>query len=235
MTLMHTRRAFLVSVPAVSGGIIALGREPEATSSCQSCADDPVAAEAMRQLALAIRGLAEAPRGEHARQAAAALRVLAANGKAKNLDARLRSALQTEVRTYGRQNVLHRELDPGQFRAAAREFGVAPPELLGVDARRRGKALDLLLAAGVTPVIADAANFFDRSGAHLDAQYANIRPAQTTKEEQQYCAGLRDYVSNLEGIMLVTCVLAPGAACAFAVGAYIGARIYYDNYSGCPR
>jgi hypothetical protein len=227
-------RTFAAAVP-LAVGIPTLAPRPGAQASCASC-DDPVAAEALRQLKAAIRGFANrSATGEHGRQAAGALRIMVVHSRAQNADARFRRVANEEIRIYGRDNVLIRPFDQEQFASAAREFGVAP-ELRGTNMSARRQALDSLLQGGVTPHLLRAAEFFEAAGATLDDDAGHVRRIQITKEQQQYCAGLRAYVDNTEAIMTVTCLLTGiSPACGFAMGVYIGARLFYNSYSGCNR
>jgi hypothetical protein len=238
---MHGRRMFLhaagaaLSVPVI-GSVLTYPDVGRVEAACGSCGDDPVSAEALRQFKAAIRGLTKSAKGEHGRQAAAALRVMATNGKARKLDAQFRSAVARELKTYGRDNVLMRPFDREQFAATARGFGVdTPPEVSshGSLAERR-QALDALLATGLTAQMERAAEVFTAIGAQLDAR-GPVQRVQTKEQQIQMCRDLQTYISTAEGFMIIACILGGPLACAYYSGVYLGARIYYETQTDCSR
>jgi hypothetical protein len=238
---MQGRRMFLhaagaaLSVPVI-GSVLTYPDFGRVEAACGSCGDDPVTAEALRQFKAAIRGLTKSAKGEHGRQAAAALRVMATNGKARNFDAEVRKAVKRELKTFGRDNVLMRPFDRDQFAATAREFGVDPAPELSTHrtlADRR-KALDALLASGVVAHMEHSAAVFDAIGAQLDAR-SPVQRAQTKEQQIQMCRDLQTYISTAEGLMIVACLLWGPIACAYFSGAYLGARIYYETQTDCSR
>jgi len=238
---MHRRRMFLhaagaaLAVPVI-GSVLTRPDYGRVEAACPSCGDDPVSVEALRQFRAAIRGLSKSARGEHARQAAGALRVLAANGKARNLDAEFRRAADREVKTYGRDNVLMRPFDREQFAATAREFGVVPaPDVrMNVDLAERRQVLDILLTAGVTVHIERAAAFFEAAGAQLDTK-GPVQRVQTKEEQIAMCKDLQTFINTAEGAMIVACVIGGALACAYFSGVYLGAKIYYQTQTECSK
>lgn len=238
---MQGRRIFLhaagaaLSVPVI-GSVLTYPDFGQLEAACRSCGDDPVAAETLRQFKAAIRGLTKSAKGEHGRQAASALRVMAANGKARNVDAEFRRAVTRELKTYGRDNVLMRPFDRDQFAATAREFGVAPaPDILtNATLTERRHALDALLAAGVTVHMERAADLFAAIGAELDAR-GPVQRVQTKEQQIQICRDLQTFIATAEGFMIVACVIGNVLACAYFSGVYLGARIYYETQTDCSR
>lgn len=238
---MQGRRMFLhaagaaLSVPVI-GSVLTYPDFGRVEAACGSCGDDPVSAEALRQFKAAIRGLIKSAKGEHGRQAAAALRVMATNGKARNLDAEFRKAVKRELKTYGRDNLLMRPFDREQFAATARELGVDPaPELsTSFSLAERRQALDALLAAGVTSHMERSANLFAAIAAHLDAR-GPVQRVQTKEQQIQICRDLQTYIATAEGLMIIACLLGGPLACAYFSGAYLGAKIYYDTQTDCSR
>lgn len=237
---MHHRRMFLqagaaLALPAIGGALLARPRGV-VEAACATCADDPVAAEAMRQFRAAIRALTKAAKGEHARRAAGALRILAVNGRAKNLDAEFRAHAARELDTYGRDNVLLRPFDHEQFTALAREFGVTPAPALRstLTLAERRQALDALLTDGVVAHIDRAAAFFEAAGSDLDAR-APLRRVQTREEWIAICRDLQSLISISEATMIVACLLSGPVACAFFSGYYLGVKLYYETQTECSR
>ena len=238
---MQGRRMFLhaagaaLSVPVI-GSVLSYPDFGGVEAACGSCGDDPVSAEALRQFKAAIRGLTKSGKGEHGRQAAAALRVMAANGKARNLDAEFRRAARRELKTYGRDNVLLRPFDREQFAATAREFGVDPPPEISTSGTlaERQKALDALLAAGLTPHMDRAADLFEAMAAQIDARGPVLR-VQTKEQQIQICKDLQTFISTAEGFMVVACLLFSTIACAYYSGVYLGAKIYYATQTECDK
>lgn len=238
---MHGRRMFLhaagaaLSVPVI-GSVLTYPDFGRVEAACGTCGDDPVSAEALRQFKAAIRGLTKSGKGEHGRQAAAALRVLAANGKARNLDAELRKTVTRELKTYGRDNVLLRPFDREQFAATARDFGVdrAPEVATNFTLAERRQSLDTLLATGVTRHMERSAELFAAIGAQIDAR-GPVQRVQTKEQQIQMCRDLQTYISTAEGLMIIACLLWGPLACAYFSGAYLGAKIYYDTQTDCSR
>jgi hypothetical protein len=238
---MHHRRMFLqagaaLAVPAIGGALLTRERT-SVEAACAACGDDPVSAEAMRQFKAAIRALQKSHKGEHARQAGAALRVIAASGRTRHLDAQFRGAVEQEVATFGRDNVLLRPFDREQFAANAREFGWVPaPELLrNPTLAERQQTLENLLAGGLTTHIERSASFFELVGADLDARRP-VRLAQTTKEEQiAACKNLQNLVFQSEVAMIVACLFGTVVACAYFSGVYVGVRYYYEYETECSK
>jgi hypothetical protein len=238
---MHGRRIFLhaagtaLAVPVI-GSVLTHPDLGRVEAACPGCGDDPVSAEALHQFKAAIRALSKSAKGEHARQAAAALRVIAANGRAHKLDAEFRRAVEREVKTYGRDNVLLRPFDRQQFAANAREFGVVPaPELrIDVSLAERRQTLDALLAAGVTAHIEGAAAFFEAAGAELDAK-GPLQRVQTKEEQIQMCRDLQTFINTAEGAMVIACVIGGPLSCAYFSGVYLGAKIYYETQTECSK
>jgi len=236
---MQTRRMFVqagaaLALPAI-GGVLLTRDRGIAAAACTTCADDPVSAEAMRQFKAAIRAFKRSAKGEHARRAGAALRVVAANARERNLDADFRRAAQREVNTYGRDNVLTRPFDRERFAAIAREFGVTPaPEVRMTTLAERAQALDELLSTGIAAYMERGAEFFEAAGAQLDAR-GPVQQVQTKEEQIAMCRNLQNYVFSTEVAMILACLLGGPFACAFATGVYLGAKIHYETQTDCWR
>lgn len=237
---MQSRRLFLhtgaaLAVPIMGEALIR--RQTTAPPApCTECPDDPVSVEALRQWKASIRSLVTSAKGEHARQAGAALRILAANAAARNVDGDLRGTIGREVRTYGRDNVLMRPFDRNRFARTAAEFGVSPaPELLTaptLDQKRR--ALDSLASRGAAAHLQHAAEFFDAAAARLDAR-GPLRSVQTKEDEIAYCKGAQNFVFSAEVMMITACLVGGPIACAYFSGVYVGARYYYDYQTDCKK
>jgi hypothetical protein len=236
---MHDRRMFLqagatLALPVI-GGVLLTRERGIVEAACTTCADDPVSAETLRQFKEAIRALTKSAKGEHARRAASALRVMAVNGRTRKLDAEFRRAVDREVKTYGRDNVLMRPFDREQFAATAREFGIVPaPEVRTTTLAERREALDGLLSSGITAHMERTAEFFEAAGAHLDTR-GPVQRAQTKDEWIRICRDLQIYISTAEAAMIVACLLGGPLPCAYFSGAYLGAKLYYDTQTECSR
>ena len=236
---MQNRRTFLqagaaLAVPVVGATLIGRPRSI-AEAACTTCTDDPVAAETMRQFKAAIRGLAKSSKGEHARQAAASLRVMAANSRSRHLDAEFRRAVEREVTTYGRDNVLMRPFDREQFVATARDFGVVPaPDVRTTTLAERRQALEALLSADLSAQMDRAAEFFEAAGARLDSR-GPVQRVQTKEEQIAMCRGLQNHVLVSETAMIIGCLLGGPLTCAFLSGYYLGAKLYYETQTDCSR
>jgi hypothetical protein len=238
---MHDRRMFLhtgaaLAVPLLGGAFIRR-QSDVGPQSCTECADDPVSKEALRQFKLAVRSLTKSAKGEHARNAGAALRIIAAHAAARNLDAEFRRVVTRDVRIYGRDNVLMRPFDRDQFVRTARELGVDPaPELLtNATLAQKRQALDTLVSVGIAAHMERAAAFFEAAGTSLDAR-GPVQLVQLTKEEQiAICKGQKDFLFQSEIMMIAACLFMGVVACAYFSGVYVGARYYYDYQTDCAK
>src|SRR5688500_4148671 len=174
---MQTRRIFLGAAAAGVGSVVtgSIVLDPRANAQGRAAAPGPhgfagdgVTRELRRQLKGAVHGV-RTGKSEGARQLASVLRIAAAHGAARGVDAEVRSSLRRAVRAEGKQALLLREVPHARMAAEAREFGVDAPAHPVLDLAGRERALDQLLAEGLTPQWLRAADFFEGLAGQLDA------------------------------------------------------------------
>src|SRR5262245_29796306 len=157
MSVEVGRRVFVGSVaaglPLLAGGAtLALAQRQSDAARIQ----DPVADQLLTDMKGAVRSLSKAGSGEHTRRLASSLRLLAAWGASRQVDARVKETIRSVIAREGRQALLRRNVDRAMFRDEARMLGfdarsnVPVPEPLTVDDATRQKIVDELLTDGVT-------------------------------------------------------------------------------------
>jgi hypothetical protein len=192
--MTHSRRVFLGSA-AAGLGAIAIPTRLDGVSLLAHPGEDPMLAEILRQLRQAARAVQAAPDGAAIRQMAWSTRMAAAWGRANGLDDRVRAALHERLSAAdGRDAMLHRQVD---FRADARRRGEEPPPALVARATRidRARALDELLANGVTRRFDALAATMDHAAARLDRQ---SDPVLRVALGQDDCSLAQDFLVFLE-------------------------------------
>jgi hypothetical protein len=185
---------------------------------------DVVHAELIRQLQAEVKGLRESGKPEHARAIASVLRIAAAHGEATGLDTTWKNGLASYIRRYGRRDALNRPADRPQWEAEMRSFGETNPELPFVADKDRAAALDLVLAAGITPTLRSAAAAFDNTAVRLVERAARDGIVRVQAQDAN-CAELRRMYELLQWEMTVACAFSfidGGIACTTLTGAAIG-------------
>lgn len=190
--------------------------------------------ELHRQIKDAVLGMRGPHAAESARRVATALRMGAAHYAAHNVDERVTSSLQAMMRKEGREaffaHVLsHRD----SFAAEVRDYGITTLPPLPADAGERRRALDQIVASGITPLMLGLADEFDRISTTIDA-----RPALrfTNVAHAAYpCPNTSPYQDTVEILAMASCLWNP-YACALFGGAWAGLTIgiHVTNWwSGC--
>ena len=227
------RRRFLGSAVALGAGT-AIGTTlsfptpgvPLAAAGRQDLVHD----ELVRQLTNGVRALRGAAPGEAARSVAATLRLLAAHYQANGVDAEVRKSLRAAMARDGRDAVLRWEADAAMRAAEARRFGVAdvplPRDPFNLPDRER--ALEAMLARGVTPALLSAAADLDRLSRRLD-RMGTTRVARRQSESD--CETAQGWAFALEFVALTACVINP-ILCAGFSGAYFGYKVAL-YFAGC--
>jgi hypothetical protein len=187
MSVEVGRRVFVGSVvtglPLFVGGGTQLGFAQRQSGA--AAATDPVAIQLITEMKRAVRGLSQAPSGEHARRLASSLRLLATWGASNQFDARVKETLRGVVAREGRDALIRRDVDPAMFKAEARELGfdgasaVPLPAFPSVDYASRQRVLDDLLANGVTAQWRALAGTLETAASGLD-RMASRRSAGMT-------------------------------------------------------
>jgi hypothetical protein len=194
---LRTASASLV-VPLV-GGDLALAQ----AQKVQKAGSDPLLAELLRQskaaAAKAARGTAT---GESTRQAANALRLLAAHGKTTGADAFVGKALRDAIARDGRAGVLTKRTDAAAL-AAKLEIDLDPQRFIASadDYATRAAALDAVLKNGACQTWLTVAASLDELAAKLDAQ----RGVQLVRQSASDCASGQAGLRMLEFTMIAAC------------------------------
>jgi hypothetical protein len=201
---------------------------------------DFVQQELRRQLYQHTQQLYRRGRAEDARALAATLRVAAAHGKGKQIDAEVQRALRRAIAKQGRQAILL-QLDqiPPALQAESKALGVEIPAQVPLSVPEREAALEHLLKYGVTPQWEQAASMLETAAAAFEGRGPVQRVRfQTTRSADDTCGSFRLIEQRLGAAMRISCGLAflgPLAAdlCAAAFGAWAGAYLSTCVYCGC--
>lgn len=187
---------------------------------------DLVHDELTRQLKDDVRALRGTRPGEAARGVAATLRLLAAHYQTSGVDAQIKTRLRAAIARDGREAVLRWEADPRARASEARDYGVAdlPLARAPFNLPERERALDAMLARGVTPALLGAAAELTRLAQDLDR-------VSFTPVARRQCSGAEGMASSLEFVALASCLLNP-ALCAGFGGAYVGLTLSLHLF-GC--
>jgi hypothetical protein len=174
------------------------------------------------------------PRGDDARALASAIRTMKVYAGQIDFDGKVKKGLRSLVNKRGREELLFVERDTVRSRAELRRFGVDVPEH---DNRRtpppdyatRTKALDQLLARGVSPSLDRLATAFEEAADVLDRAGAvpirRVRDAISCASWAQTIAIL-EYESNA---MCALSILVPAAltACAMLLASLATYQAFY--------
>jgi hypothetical protein len=195
---------------AAQSGTAAMHIHPEGTAA------DAVLEHICRQLASLHNAIRKQPRGEHVRAVAAQLRTLAVYGRQQNVDASVRSAVNTLVEQEGREHVLYLEPNRERMRAELKRFGAEPDErLLGLpsqlDYSTRNAVLNDLQRSGLTARWERLAAIFERGGPGVDKRGETVVRVRQDDADwwQGFCTQL---LSEYQESQLLT-----GAICATAL------------------
>ena len=232
---MQSRRAFIGSAATLAtttaAGVTFVTPTDLLAQAQDHAHGDVVHQELIRQLQIAVKGLRETGRAEHARTIASVLRIAAAHGAATGLDATWKNGLTRHIRQHGRRDALTRPVDRRRWEAEMRSFGETNPELPFVAEADRGKALDLVRANGITPILRSAAAIFEESAMRLAARSA----ANGVVRVQDNCEALRRALDLAQFEQTMACAFSfidSGVACAFLSGMLAGLYLTVFWY-GC--
>lgn len=195
-------------------------------TSGQSLSDggDGIEKELAAQLRDNVKGMRGVKRGESARKLASTLRVCAAHHRDKGSDAAFRKYLQNSIRRRGRDAILQMEVDQRMLQSEVRQFGLTSlPALRPVDYAEREKALAVLLAGGLTPLMTQVADTLDRVSEGLDHQPTLAR-VQGQLPPYSTCPDLTNQLRLLEVTLAIACLFNP-VACVIITGMWTGLMI----------
>lgn len=195
---------------------------------------DPVMEEITRTLEQAARALQAGPRGEVARQIAAANRMWAAWARANRLDDTLRSKLRAAIAREGRDAFLARGFD---FRAEATLRGFKlPPSAAEVSRADRSKVVDEILRTGVSDRLGRLADVWEAAAPTIDRRFGAAAPIAARQIPE--CVSANGALIFAKTVAFALCappmVLEPaGPALCASAGASIVALEWYLWYLGC--
>lgn len=199
---------------------------------------DFVQTELRRQLRQHTQQLYRQGRAEDARALAATLRLAAAHGKGKRIDADVQRLLRQAIAKEGRQAILLR-LDqvPSAMQAEAKALGVDLPQHVPSLSEREA-VLDELLKRGITQHWERAAWMLETAAVELDARGALQRVEFQTRYHDELCSSFRLIEQRLALARNFACGLiwlGPAAQdlCVAAFGAWAGAWVSTCLYCGC--
>lgn len=188
--------------------------------------EDLVHEELIAQLKDGVRALRRGRPAEAARSVAGTLRLLAAHYQASGVDTQFKVRLRSAIVRDGRDAVLRWEADAAAHAAEARDYGVADLALTRapLNLGERERALDAMLARGVTSALLGAAAELARLAPDLDR-------VSLTPVARRQCGDAHGGAASLEFVSVTACRLHPRFCRGFS-GAYLGLEL--GRYlSGC--
>ncbi len=231
-----TRRMFLGSGVAIGAGSAAAVLAPPGLlggGTVYTQPKDLVLDEIHRQFEGAVADLQGRATGEAARRIAASLRMLASWGQERNVDDDVRRHLLDAIRREGRAAMVSRPFD-AVAELQVRGFKVAPNAVARArpTAADHGKALNGLLAGGITAQWTTLAKKFEAGAAGLDK---SIGLASFQDEEEPNCEGMEFMELLLQSSVFFFCVYMAGVlwpACVVASLDLLGWQAYMW-WEGC--
>jgi len=173
-----------------------------------------------------------------ARRHAAALRMLAAFGTKEGCDKQFRDGLRRIIRIQGREALISERPDlvsgsSAYVKELARQ-GIRInltdrfTRQLPLNASRKSKALNDLMADGITATLRRQADTLDAVAADL----APFRQAQQTKAEQ-LCDEINGQIYQFELLVGVACIFGSVVACATTTASYLIWKGYVGSTYNC--
>jgi hypothetical protein len=174
---------------------------------------DPIAAHLFTQMATAHNRMRRGPRGEDARAFAAALRTLSVHARVQALDTAITTATRRAEEREGRYALLSRDHDLENVRREVETFGLSLDpswrmRFVAVDPRRRARALDRVLAEGVTPTLDRVATLLERAAAQIDRRAGTVARVSRQTDADWYagfCEQLQKELDDVQDVMAVFC------------------------------
>jgi hypothetical protein len=156
---------------------------------------DPVFEQLLREMAAVHNAARSGPRGEHARALAAHLRLVAAHGRANDLDGQVRSGVAELVAQHGRDGAMYLAPDRKQALEDLTRFGVKIDDQafnypFEPDYVMRSTALATLEREGLTPLFDRLAARLDRIAPELDNRLKQIVRIQDADYWEGYCTSM---------------------------------------------
>ena len=230
-----TRRMFLGSGVAIGAGSAAAVLAPPGLlggSTVYTQPKDLVLDEILRQFEGAVADLQGRPTGEAARRIASALRMLASWGQERNVDDEVRHHLRDAVRREGRGAMVARPFDAVE-ELRLRGYKLPPGAVARATAADHAKALNGLLADGITPQWLAVAKKLEAGAAKLDKRIG-LASLQDT-EEPDPCDGMEFAELLIESHVFFFCVYMAGVfweACLIVSLELLGWKAYMW-WNGC--
>lgn len=173
---------------------------------------DAVLDQVERDMKQAVGLLARSRSGESLRRLASSFRILAAHGAALQIDQRVKTALRTAVAREGRDALLWRPQDHQMLEAEARRLGLEGTQMLPLpivpplDPAQRRRALDELLANGVTRRWQELAAALDTASSVLDRRAAAERQGLAfVSQNAEQCQVVEDQMFYLNAEAVFWC------------------------------
>ena len=196
---------------------------------------DPINDELQRQLKLLMPQIR---RGHHAaaRQVGGLMRISSVHA-AQTLDAPLNQHLRQAINQFGKNNFLiNYTASHDSMKNELAAYGVSPNQLPSTTYATKERALDALLAAGLSAYLLKIAAAMDVAATHMEARgplVAAVR-AQAPDMTSQKCQEALGHLQAAEAFAASVCGAAglfpnpiTAAACAFALGALSGVTLAY--------
>jgi hypothetical protein len=201
--MISTPRRMFLRTAGASLVVPLVGVDLAHAQTTQRKGSDPLLVELLRQSKVAAAKAARgAATGESTRQAANALRLLAAHGATIGADAFVGKALRDAVAREGRTGVLTRRTDASAL-AAKLQIDLGSQRLIAPadDYATRAAALDAVLKNGACQTWLVVAQSLDELAAKLDAQ----RGVQLVRQSAADCGSGQMALRMLEFTMVAAC------------------------------
>ena len=198
-------------------------------------ARDPINDELQRQLKLLMPQIRK---GHHAaaRQVAGLMRIGGVQA-AQTLDAQLNQHLRGAINQFGKSNFLiNYTASHDSLKKELAEYGVSPNQLPSTSYATKERALDALLASGLSAYLLKIADAMDVAATHMEARGVLIAVVrnQAPDPTSQKCQEAAALLQAAEATAASVCGAAglfpnpiTAAACAFALGALSGVTLVY--------
>jgi hypothetical protein len=214
---------------APAGGLRSVSQVPLARNR------DPINDELQRQLKLLMP---QVRRGRHAaaRQVAGLMRVGSVQAR-HTLDAPLNEHLRRAINQYGKSNFLINYVSShDSLKKELAEYGVSPHQLPSTTYAAKERALDVLLASGLSAHLLTVADAMDTAATHLEARGPLVAVVlnQAPDPTSQKCQEALGHLQAAEAAVASVCGAAAlfpnpvtAAACSFALGGLTGLLVAY--------
>jgi hypothetical protein len=233
------RRQFVTSIAAVGVPSLLLIKPSEIVAQGRSSAADPVLDEITRQLYASMNDMEKGP-ADAARRHAAALRMLAAFGAKEGWDRQFRADLDRAIRTHGRSRLISERPDltsagSAYIKELTRQ-GIRLNKLadrftrqVPLDTGRKSKALDDLMANGLTATLREQAETLEAVASEL----VQFRQASQPTKVEQKCDEINQQMYQFELLVAFACIFGTVIACGTTTASYLIWKGYVGSTYNC--